>query len=179
MKKEIKSLPEIKKRNIILILFGPPGVGKNYIGKLFQDHFGFKFFDADSLFTNQMKNFLKAGKFPTKEMFNIYNNNGINHVNTLVKTYQKIVASFTLFYEKDRQSVKKKIPGSTMVYIYAPKELVANRIRYRVEISALELALKVFDYFEPIKTSHLKIDNSGEVNLKQEMENILKNLDYI
>ena len=39
----------------IFILFGPPGAGKTFVGKIFQESFGFHFYDGDEDLTPRMK----------------------------------------------------------------------------------------------------------------------------
>ena len=34
---------------MIIVLFGLPGLGKNFIAKIFKDYFGFHIFDADKV----------------------------------------------------------------------------------------------------------------------------------
>lgn len=46
---------------MLLILFGLPGCGKNYVGEILQSSFGFYFYDGDDALTDDMRDCLNNG----------------------------------------------------------------------------------------------------------------------
>lgn len=69
---------------MIYVLFGPPGVGKTFIGQLVADKMGWHFFDADVLYDDELKYLLRSGKY-TQEIRDRF-------VDKLVATTERLVA---------------------------------------------------------------------------------------
>jgi shikimate kinase len=44
---------------LLIILFGLSGSGKNYVGRILRDDFGFLFYDADTDLTPEMQDAIK------------------------------------------------------------------------------------------------------------------------
>ncbi len=57
---------------MLLIVFGLPGAGKTYVGKLLKDEFGFYFYDGDRDLTDEMRQALKEKKLFNDSMRDVF-----------------------------------------------------------------------------------------------------------
>jgi gluconokinase len=49
---------------MLLILFGLPGSGKNFVGRILQEDFGFLFHDADDDLPDEMREAIQSQQIP-------------------------------------------------------------------------------------------------------------------
>jgi len=56
----------------LIILFGLPGTGKTYVGKIFEKYFDYHFYDGDNDLTEEMKEAIKVQRVFTDKMRDAY-----------------------------------------------------------------------------------------------------------
>lgn len=168
---------------MIYVLFGPPGVGKTYIGQLLSRTFGLPFFDADTLIDSEEMKLLQSGSYDQIARDNFVNKL-MNHVQSLIDDHgsvQDLVVAEAFTKEKNRIEFMKKFPNNVCyIMVNTPVEVAKIRakkrfgeVRHVINDKALEL---IWREFEPPKLLFMSLNNY-EVNdhdLITEFGNLVK-----
>lgn len=145
---------------MLLILFGTPGVGKNYVGRMLQDEFGFHFYDADIDLTPEMTEAIHRGELFTDEMrwqfYNIVN----SRIHDLQKQYPRIAVAQALAKEKNRIQIMHEHPIAQFVLIHAQEDCIYERLCSRNDWVSPEFARKVQQAFEWPRIDYYSIENN-------------------
>ncbi len=154
-----------------VILFGLPGTGKTFVGKIFEKYFNYYFYDGDNDLTPEMKVAIKTKTVFTDQMRDVFFEILINKIKALSKEHAKLVVSQTFIKEKYRISLLKKIPDTKFILIETKREIREKRLMERADYPLdLEYARKMEKNFEKLIINHSKIinDDDGEVNIKKQ-----------
>lgn len=147
----------------IFILFGLPGTGKTFVGKIFEKYFGFYFYDGDVDLTEEMKIAIASQSPITDEMRDRFFGNLIENIGKLTKQHKKIVVAQTFIKEKYRKQMLEKVPQSEFIFIDTPTNLrekrLAERTYYPLEKAYARIMSKNFDMPE---VAHRVIKNNVE-----------------
>src|SRR6185436_10166319 len=98
----------------VIILFGLPGAGKTFVGKILEDYFGFYRYDGDQDMSQSLKDAIVAEKV-TDEMRDEFFNTLIKSARVLIKKHEKLVISQTFIKEKYREQFLQEIPDAEFV----------------------------------------------------------------
>lgn len=153
---------------MIYVLFGPPGVGKSYIGSLLAEQKKWQFFDADNIYLNddELRYLLQSGKYDqtVRDRF----------VQKLMVTVEHLLAEHSgsdliiaeaFTKEKNRAEFMKYFDNQvTYIMVHASRSLAFERMRARmkkedhvVDESIFEF---VWDEFESPKIPHKTLRNT-------------------
>jgi len=169
----------------LIILFGLPGTGKTYVGKVFEKYFNCYFYDGDNDLTNEMKKAIKTKTVFTDQMRDVYFKMLISKIQNLLaqaslkSKIKNLVVAQTFIKEKYRIELHKKIPETKFVLVEAKKEIREKRLMERVDYPLdLEYARKMEKNFEIPKIDYLIITNNinGVEEIKRQI--ILINQDH-
>lgn len=168
---------------MIYVLFGPPGVGKTYIGQLLSRTFDLPFFDADTLIDSEEMQLLQSGTYNQHARDNFVEKL-INHVQSIVdyrEGVQDLLVAEAFTKEKNRVEFMQNFPRKVCyIMVKAPLEVAKNRAKKRFgEIKHVinETALKlIWSEFEPPKLSYMSLNNYQVVDssLVAEFGNLVK-----
>ena len=147
----------------LIILFGLPGTGKTYVGKILKEYFGFYFYDGDNDLTEEMIDAIKTKTVFTDQMRDRFFIILIKKIQSLKSKYQKLVVSQTFIKEKYRLQLLKKIPEAKFFLIKTKRFLREKRLIERKDYPLdLEYARKMVKNFETPKIDHKVIKNNKE-----------------
>lgn len=166
---------------MIYVLFGPPGVGKTYIGQLAATKFGYHFFDADFLYDDELKHLLRSGNY-TQEVRDRF-------VEKLVATTESILAqgvedlviaeAFTK--EKNRFEFLRHFDNQVCyIMVRATKEVAKKRMEERLTKGEHVVDDYVFEFvwdeFESpaIPYRALNNENNSEEQIMTEFTNVVE-----
>lgn len=161
----------------LYILFGLPGAGKTFVGKIFQDHYGFYLYDGDDDLPVDMKQAIKNLSPITENMRDNFSNNIIQKTKQLIKTHNKIVIAQTFIKERHRKQFLKNFPQSEFILVKSDNTIRENRLIQRKEYPLdLKYARQMKTNFDEPQINYLTINNDidGEENIKQQLQIILK-----
>lgn len=114
------------------ILFGPPGVGKTYIGQLLSDTFGFFFFDADQLYDEPLKKKIQNNTY-TQSDRDQFIEKLIKTVKVIAEqTNKDVVIAEAFTKDVNRRRFLEIFPNSKFIYVNAFKDIAKNRMHYRL-----------------------------------------------
>ncbi|MFH1244849.1 MAG: AAA family ATPase [bacterium] len=168
---------------MIYVLFGPPGVGKTYIGQLLSRSFDLPFFDADTLIDSEERQLLQSGEYDQSAR-DRFVSKLINHVETLIVDHgrvQDLVVAEAFTKEKNRIEFMKKFPNNVCyIMINTPVEVAKSRAKKRLDSGhhvinnvALEL---IWKEFEQPRLLYMSLNNYEVVDreLVIQFRNLLK-----
>lgn len=159
----------------IYVIFGLPGAGKTYVGKIFQRYFNFFHYDGDLNMSQKLKDAI-VKEAVTDEMRDEFFNKLITNVRDLKTKYDKIVISQTFIKEKYREKFLDKIPETKFILIETNSSIRENRIMSRDEFKLkIEQWRRIAALFETPSLEHTIIynDQNGEENVKKQLLVIL------
>ena len=163
----------------LIILFGPTGAGKTYIGKLLEQEFSYYFYDGDGDLTEEMKQALNSMMVITDRMRQKFITLLINSTDRLCHNHDKLVVAQTFIKEKYRQRLIKKLPQAKFVLVKTIPALRYQRRQKRADYPWDETYVKKMDsLFETPKVPHqiLTNDSTGSDSLKFSLRRLLSGL---
>src|SRR5579859_1531112 len=113
---------------ILYILFGLPGTGKTFIGKIFKQDFNFYFYDGDKDLPKDMKVAINSQSVITDAMRDIFFHNLIQSIKKARKKYKKIVVAQTFIKEKYRLLLLDEIPDAKFILIQTDTDVRELRL---------------------------------------------------
>lgn len=159
---------------MIYVLFGPPGVGKTYIGELLARKLDYMFFDADNIFfeNHELLQMLQAGEFDQEARDLFFEKLTLDTASLLNGSGKGLVIAQAFLKEKNRKEFKKYFSGKvSYIRIEASKSMAKKRVVVRNRETQHVVTTSVFDTawneFEPPEVSHVKLSNKN-TNRSQE-----------
>lgn len=165
-----------------IILFGLPGTGKTYVGKIFEKYFGYYFYEGDNDLTPEMKMAIKTKTVFTDKMRDEYFKILISKIQSLKLKYLNLVVAQTFIKEKYRINLKKKIPEVKLILIQTKKDIREKRLIKRTYYPLdLEYARKMEGNFDEPMINHLIVinDEDGEESIKKQIQQSLLQLPFL
>lgn len=157
----------------LIVLFGLPGTGKTYVGKIFEKYFNYYFYEGDNDLTLEMKASIKTKTVFTDQMRDVFFKRLINKIQDLSVKHKKLVVAQTFIKEKYRVDLLKKIPETKFILIETKKSIREKRLVERKDYPLdLEYARKMEANFEKPIINHLIVinDEGGDKNIKKQIE---------
>jgi gluconate kinase len=164
---------------MLLILFGKPGSGKNYIGRILKKEFGFFFFDGDTSLTLAMRKKIKKGAVISKTMRRHFYNRLVKKIGKLIKLRKKIVMAQSMPIEKYRRLILKKFPDARFFLVSADLAAMKRRLRKRKHLADQNYCEKIHQLFEKPGIKHKIIFNNtaGKKGLTRRVQRMLAGLE--
>lgn len=163
----------------LIILFGPTGAGKTYVGKLIQKEFGYHFYDGDTDLTDEMIKALNTMEPITDPMRDRFFERLLTSIDKLVRRHSKLVVAQTFIKEKYRRQLLKRWPEAQFILVKTRREVRYQRRQKRANYPWNETYVKKMDaLFEPPKIPHqvLTNDNIGSKNLLASLRRVVSAL---
>ncbi len=163
---------------MIYVLFGKSGSGKSYVGEWLQQTYGFLHFDADSLLTPEMRNFIKHEKNFTQEMVDDFTEQLIKKIRVLRQDQNSpIVISQALYRTKNRKQLQNRYPDLTFILINASDNTCLQRVRDRENSITEDYAKMMLPYFQyPDSEEHyhtVNNDANGYEHLVNQLDRLI------
>lgn len=164
----------------MVVLFGIAGGGKNFVGRIFEDEFGFYFYDLDSVLTDSMKDSIANRREITDDVRDEYIKAVIGKLIELSETHTKLCVAQALFKNKHRQMILDLFPDAKFVCIQAEPEIVKTRLTKRAgRDTGKHYAEIVNRNFEPTTIPHTVLTNNrgreGAASQIKQMKEVLPN----
>jgi len=163
---------------MVIVLFGPPGVGKSFVGRILKQDYGFHFYDADEDLTDDMISAIKNENVFTKKMRQNFFNIVIEQIQSLQKTHKTLIVAQALIKEINRDQLLTVLPHIQFVEIKANLNKVNTRLKIRDNWVSIDFAKKIWDIYEAPKhyegSYHFLDNNQNALHVKQQLDKLLE-----
>ena len=162
---------------MLAVLMGVPGAGKTTLSKLLAEKLDWVFYDIDDHMPQKYKEKMKNNQILSEEERDDYMSAIIQDLKKISET-RSIVTALVLFRESDRQKIADTIPGTILFKLYAPFEVLKERLLQRKDhFFNEEILKKAFKKEEPIKMEHhvIDVDRPIDVIVADIKQKILEN----
>lgn len=159
------------------MLFGQPGAGKTFVGKLLKKQVGFYFYDGDRSIPKSFWLALKNHEPISDIMREAFFIRLIRNVSRYQKKHQNIAVAQTFLKEKYRKLFLCSFPDAIFILITAETLIREKRLLTRKKpIMSLSYWQKMASLFEPPKIAHSKLVNNrkGEEEILHQLMQTFK-----
>jgi gluconate kinase len=157
----------------LLVLFGLPGAGKTFTGKILQKDFGFFLYNGDLDMADAYKKAVREERM-TDELRQEFFDHLIESIGKL--EYEKIVVTQTFIKEKFRKQFLNAYPYAKFILIETHVDIREKRImnggRFKLSLEKWRRMSKLFD---PPGITHEVVCNNeeGEEAIKKQLGKLL------
>lgn len=161
---------------MVIIIFGLPGAGKTYVGKILAKYFQFVLYEGDTDIPNSMLLSLQESKPISDSERDLFFNKLIKKIKTLHSYHKNLVVSQTFIKDKYRKKLIEKIPDAHFILVEAKTAVREKRLANRKTFPITKAyAQQMESIFENPSIEYNKLDNTpeGEKEVKKQLKNIL------
>lgn len=146
-----------------LLLFGPIGSGKSYIGELLAQDFGLHYHDADRDLPAEALEAIGRHEPFTEAMREQFLERIIARIRGLAIAHPRFVVAQALFRNHQRARLLEAFPSLQLVWVRSSPEQIAERLRARTgHIASSYYATTINPGFELPTVPHLVLDNIAD-----------------
>ncbi len=155
---------------MLIIVFGLPGAGKTYVGKLLHKYTGFRFYDGDRDLTGAIKKAITTQSRITEKMRDTFFEQLFNKIEKELHKHNNLIVAQTFIKERFRKQAVRRFPNVKYLFVKAYPRVREQRIQTRAVMSLDKNYIKrMIRRFEKPEIEHQVI-----VNNKQGKEALLQ-----
>lgn len=147
---------------MLIVLFGNPGVGKSYIGKLLQQQYGYFLYDADADLTPAAIQAIQEEQIFSPQMEAEFVDIVITRISKLHQQHKNIIVAQAFGREAPRQKLFNSFKDIKFYFVQVSDELANQRLAARNDWVNIAYADKIRQEFEQPLIPHQVIDNSQD-----------------
>jgi len=158
---------------MLVIIYGFPGAGKTFAGRILAKEFGFHFWDGDNAIPQSMIDCIAQQEQMTLEMVNLLTENLIKNIRVLkhVVGVKPIVVSQALFIKSNREAIAAAFPDTIFIHLQSDNEFLLERLNKRGGYDE-EYLMSISKDFEPSEYTPKNIPVFNNANREQLIENL-------
>lgn len=158
------------------MLFGIPGAGKTYVGRVLAHTFDFHFRDVDQDLPDDMRHAILHKQPVTDAMRDAFFARVIAITRDLRAVYPRVAIANTILKSRHRQQVAAAFPDARFVLVTSEPEIIADRFAVRGKYMIdLDDARRMAAAFEPPTLPHTVISNvDGRASVVAQLAALLK-----
>jgi len=162
---------------MIYVLFGPPGVGKTFLGTYLQKEKGIFFYDADDEILEEEKRAIQDRKYDQKMRDNFVKRLS-RKVNKFHDKHKNIVLAEAFTKETNRIFFFELFkPQIKFIRVMCPYLIARKRVIERINKEEHVIDLKSFEHFwnnfEEPRVEHALLDNTNGIGLESVCKKIV------
>ena len=146
----------------LVVLFGLPGAGKSFAGRLLRDECGYHLHEADDDIPADYKRDVAAGQVVSDERRDAYHRLLIERVAELRAAHSRLALAVPLLRDKHRHWLAARFPDAVFVLVACSPGPWEARLAARTHTVGLDYARKVVALYEPPTLPHATLDDSAE-----------------
>jgi gluconate kinase len=146
---------------MLIYLFGLPAAGKNYVGQVLADAFGFTFYDGDLDLTPEMRDAVREERPFSDAMRDRFYAALIERIAILREEYTALAFCQATFKERHRRQIAAAFPDVVFVWVVADEATRLARLARGDNPVTVEYARRIAAFFEPPVHPHYIIVNEG------------------
>lgn len=145
---------------MLIYLFGLPAAGKNYVGEVLADEFGYTFYDGDLDLTPEMRDAVRDGRPFTEAMRDRFYALLIDRISELRPAHPELAFCQATFKEHHREGIAAAHPDVVFVLVEADEAVRVARLSRGNNPVTVEYARLIAGFFEPPRHPHFVISNN-------------------
>ncbi len=145
---------------LLIYLFGLPAAGKNYVGRVLEESFGFIFYDGDLDLTPEMRDAVREERPFTEGMRDRFYRLLVGRVTELHTQHPRLAFGQATFKEHHRELMREAFPDVVFVLVEAEAEVRAERLARGGNPVTVEYARLIDGLFERPQHPHFIITNN-------------------
>jgi len=162
---------------MLMFLFGPAGAGKNFVGELLGEGFGYHFYDADDDLTPEVITAVKKREPISSSLRRDYFNKVIERVKELGEIHRNIVCAQALIRDENRLQILGQLPDAVFIHIKVEPEIIDERLRQRNDWVDVAYGREIQAAFEPPSHDYFILENNGgKDNVTQQLKQIINEI---
>lgn len=146
----------------LLFVFGSPGVGKSYVGRILRDEYRFFCYEADEDLSEEMIEAIRLQRIFTEKMRADFFSAVIKKTASLCKIHSNVVVTQALIKEANREQIASALPETQFIHVTANDNNTNTRLKLRSDWVSVEYANKIRAIFEAPRLPHIEIDNNHD-----------------
>jgi len=146
---------------LFIYLFGLPAAGKNYVGQLLADEFGYTFYDGDRDLTEEMRVAVREERPFTDAMRDRFYGRLVHRIAQLRRDYANLAFGQATFKERHRALIAAAFPDVVFVLVEASEAVRTARLAAGGNPVTVDYARQIAAFFEPPTHPHYVIRNEG------------------
>ncbi len=159
---------------MLIYLFGLPAAGKNYVGRVLAEEFGYTFYDGDLDLTPEMRDAVREERPFTAGMRDRYYAILIDRIAELRAGSPDLAFGQATFKEHHRQLVQSAFPDVVFVLVEASAVVRAERLSRGGNPVTVEYARRIDGLFERPRHPHFIItNNDGREEIVRQLAGLL------
>jgi gluconokinase len=161
---------------MFIYLFGLPAAGKNFVGQVMADDFGYVFYDGDTDLTPEMRDAVRDEIPFTNEMRDRFYARLVERIGELRQTTHYLAFAQATFKERHRQQIATSFPDVMFVLVQADERVRMARLRESNSAVTVEYARLIASFFEPPQHEHVIVENNGRrAEVVKQLKRLLSN----
>jgi gluconate kinase len=163
---------------MLLVLFGLPGSGKSYIGKLLETEYGFYHYEGDKDIMPSIRAIIRQNRPVPEPLREAHFEKVCTRIASFKTIHPNLVVTRALTKEKDRKQILGCFPEAKFIWVQADLPLINSRLVKRKDHLVNEFyAASAIRLFEPPAIPCLILENNaGMQKLRNQLDDILGQL---
>lgn len=146
---------------MFIYLFGLPAAGKNYVGQVLAEEFGFAFYDGDLDLTSDLREAVRDQRPFTDEMRDQFYAALIDRIGKLRRGYSDLAFGQATFKERHRRQIAASFPDVVFMWVQASEEVRMKRLRQGNATVTEDYARRIASFFELPTHDYVILENNG------------------
>ncbi len=146
---------------MFLYLFGLPAAGKNYVGQVLAEEFGYTFYDGDLDLTDELRDAVRDGRPFTDPMRDRFYAALVTRIAELRHDHPDLAFCQATFKERHRAQMAAAFPDVVFVLVEAGEAVRLARLAVGGNPVTVDYAQRITAFFEPPQHVHFVIHNEG------------------
>jgi gluconate kinase len=147
---------------LLLILFGLPGAGKSYAGRLLAADFGFHFHESDDDIPEDYRRTVLAGEVVSDERRDDFHRALVERVAALAAAHPRLAVAAPLLRQKHRDWLRARFSHAHFILVTCAAAQWQARLAERTHTVGADYARKVLPLYEPPALAHFTLNASAE-----------------
>ena len=147
---------------MLVILFGLPGSGKSFVGKVLQSDFDFWFHEADDDIPDEYRQQVLAGQVVGEPMRDDYHRHLIDRMTELQPAHPRLAVAAPLLRDRHRLWIRARFPQTLFILVQCRPDTWQTRLQARTHTISLDYARKVASLNEPATVPYAVLDDSAD-----------------
>lgn len=163
---------------MLLILFGLPGAGKSFAGRLLRDRFGFYFHEADDDIPDDYKRAVAAGQVVDDVRRDAYHRGLLDRLAELHAAHPRLAVAVPLLRDRHRRWIQERFAESVFILVQCEPARWRARLANRTHTVGLDYAEKIISLYESPTIPHTTLDDTadGPADLERQLALLLAQL---